>query len=87
MKLDSPHLKPLHRVVPTLVYSSWAADVDTTIVAGRIVYADNRCMLVDENEVMEEANRRAEALLRRADLTHLRAPWRERVRDARDMSR
>jgi 5-methylthioadenosine/S-adenosylhomocysteine deaminase len=81
--LDEPHLKPLHRVVPALVYSASAADVDTTIVAGRIVYEDDRCTFVDEQETLEEARRRAEALIRRAGLSQLRAPWR---RDARGAS-
>jgi 5-methylthioadenosine/S-adenosylhomocysteine deaminase len=78
VNLERPHLKPLHRLVSTLVYSASAADVDVTIVGGRIVYEGGKCTFVDEDEVVEEARRRGSALVDRAGLQHLAASWRDR---------
>jgi 5-methylthioadenosine/S-adenosylhomocysteine deaminase len=74
--LERPHLRPLHRVVAALAYSARASDVVMTIVGGRVVYQDGRCTLVDEAEVMAEAQARAEDLVERAGLQSLRVPWR-----------
>lgn len=66
--LDRPHLQPVHDVVSTLVYSARGSDVVTTIVGGQIVYADGRCVLVDEDEAVARARERAGALLARAGI-------------------
>ena len=73
--LEKPHLKPLHRTVATLVYSARSSDVEMTIVGGQVVYEDGRCTLVDEQEVMAEAQERAERLVERAGFAHLCTPW------------
>jgi 5-methylthioadenosine/S-adenosylhomocysteine deaminase len=73
--LDKPHLKPLHRTVAVIVYSARGSDVEMTIVGGQVVYEDGRCMLVDEEEVMSEAQERAEHLVGRAGFDRLSAPW------------
>lgn len=73
--LDRPHLRPLHRVVSQLVYSARGGDVHMTIAGGEIVYADGRCLRLDEDEVMADAQRHADALLARAGMTGLRTPW------------
>lgn len=74
--LDRPHLTPLHRVVPTLVYAARGADVVMTVVGGRVVFEDGRCVLVDEEALFAEVRERAEHLVRRAGFDGLRVPWR-----------
>ncbi|WP_037062823.1 amidohydrolase family protein [Pseudonocardia acaciae] len=66
--LDRPHLRPLNRLVSQLVYAARGADVDMTIVGGRIVYADGRCRLVDQDEAMADAQHHADRLLARTGL-------------------
>lgn len=73
--LDRPHLRPLHRAVSSLVYAARGSDVETTIVGGRIVYDKGRCLLVDEEAAMAQAQYRAERLVARAGMTALRMPW------------
>lgn len=77
VNLDAPHTTPNHRTVATLVYCAGPGDVEMTIVGGRVVYEDGRCVLVDERDAMREARERADALLRRAGVTGLLDPWRE----------
>ncbi|MFH8611690.1 amidohydrolase family protein [Streptomyces sp. NPDC018029] len=73
--LDRPHLRPLHRVVATLVYAARGADVDMTIVDGRVVFEDGRCPLVDEEALLAEVQERADHLVERASFGGLRTPW------------
>jgi 5-methylthioadenosine/S-adenosylhomocysteine deaminase len=84
--LDRPHLRPLHRVVSTLVYSARGSDVVMTIVGGEVVYENGKCTRVDEAEVMAEAQARARELVIRAGMEHLLEPWRRGV-DTRDGER
>jgi 5-methylthioadenosine/S-adenosylhomocysteine deaminase len=55
-----------------------------TIVGGRVIYDDGRCMFVDEAEVMREAQARADALIARAGMNDLKTPWRHRSAPAHD---
>ncbi len=73
--LNQPHLRPLHRVVSTLAYSARGSDVDCTIVGGEIVYQHGRCLRVDEQAVMDDAQERAERLLHGAGMSGLLVPW------------
>jgi 5-methylthioadenosine/S-adenosylhomocysteine deaminase len=79
VNLDAPHLRPVHQVVPTLVYLAQGSDVVMTIVDGRVVYEDGRCTFVDQDEVMAEAQARGEELTTRASAIGLRLPrtWEE----------
>ena len=76
--LAKPHIAPLHRVVPALVYSACGSDVWMTIVGGEVIYEDGRCTKVDEAEVMAEAQARASELVERAGFESLKVPWRGR---------
>jgi 5-methylthioadenosine/S-adenosylhomocysteine deaminase len=73
--LDRPHLRPVHRTVATLVYSARGSDVELTIVDGRVVFEEGRCVLVDEQALLEEAQERAERLVSRAGFDALRGSW------------
>jgi 5-methylthioadenosine/S-adenosylhomocysteine deaminase len=73
--LMRPHLRPLNRAVATLAYAARGSDVVMTIVGGEVVYENGSCTRVDEAEVMAEAQSAADALLERAGLQFLRAPW------------
>jgi 5-methylthioadenosine/S-adenosylhomocysteine deaminase len=46
-----------------------------TIVGGRVVYEDGRCVFVDEAELIREADARAKELVERAGMTGLTSPW------------
>ena len=74
--LERPHLRPLHRVVSTLVYSARGSDVVMTIVGGEVIYEDGRCTRVEEEPVMAEAQARAGELIARAGFVDLLEPWR-----------
>jgi 5-methylthioadenosine/S-adenosylhomocysteine deaminase len=63
--LSKPHLRPLHDVYATLVYSARGADVDTIIVDGKVLMENRRVKTLDEETVMEKAERSAEDLLTR----------------------
>jgi 5-methylthioadenosine/S-adenosylhomocysteine deaminase len=74
--LGTPHLLPLHRVVAALAYSARGSDVWMTIVGGEVIYEDGRCTLVDEDEVLVEAQARATELVARAGMRDLTKAWR-----------
>lgn len=62
LDLQKPHLQPLGDVVSTLVYSAKASDVEMVVVGGRVVVENRRVVGLDMTALLEEANRRAEAL-------------------------
>lgn len=70
---DRPHLAPLLNPVAAAVYSVRSGDVDMTICGGRIVVDHGRCVLVDEEAVMAEAQAAAERLVARVGLSGLRS--------------
>ncbi|MEV6072100.1 amidohydrolase [Nocardia sp. NPDC052001] len=72
--LDRPHIQPVHNPVSSLVYSARGADVEVTIVGGRIVYQHGRCLLIDEDAAIDEARERAQQLVARAGMQALRQP-------------
>ncbi|MDH7477241.1 MAG: amidohydrolase [Candidatus Bathyarchaeota archaeon] len=62
---SKPHLKPLHDVFASLVYSVHGSDVDTVIVDGRIVMERKHIKTVDETNIMRKAEKTASDLLAR----------------------
>lgn len=68
VNLDQVHLRPVQRVVSTLVYSARGSDVEMTIVGGELVYWNGRCLRVDEPAAIEDAQHRAEELTLRLGL-------------------
>jgi 5-methylthioadenosine/S-adenosylhomocysteine deaminase len=66
VRLQDLHTTPGSDVVSSLVYSAQSADVEAVIVDGVVLMAQGRLMHVDEQEVIAEANRESEQLLKRA---------------------
>jgi len=61
-------------VASNLVYSASGADVDTTIVDGRILMQGSQLLTLDEDRVLREAERRATSLVERSGVK-LRPSW------------
>jgi len=55
--LSKPHLKPLHNIYASIVYSARGSDVDTVIVNGKILMENRQVKTLDEQTVMEEAEK------------------------------
>ena len=63
---NSPHLMPVGRWLPKLVYSARGSDVLHTIVDGKLVMEDRKVLTMDEKMVMEEAMANRADLVKRA---------------------
>ena len=73
-----PHLLPVGRWLPKLIYSARGSDVIHTIVAGRVLMEDRKVLSMDEEKVMADALSSREDLIERAgqetrDLLNM--PW------------
>jgi len=62
------HATPETDVVSSLVYSAQASDVRTTIIDGRMAMRDGELTMLNEADVIANANREAVALSKRANL-------------------
>jgi 5-methylthioadenosine/S-adenosylhomocysteine deaminase len=51
--LNKPHLTPVYNICSQLVYAASGADVQTSIINGRIVMKDRRLLTIDLEEVMD----------------------------------
>jgi 5-methylthioadenosine/S-adenosylhomocysteine deaminase len=63
--LSKPHLKPLHDIYASIVYSARGGDVDTVIVDGKILMENRQVKTLDEQAIMEKAEDTASDLLSR----------------------
>ncbi len=81
-----PHLVPWHQASSGIVYSARGSDVEVNIVGGEIVVEDGRCTRVDQDEVVDEARRRAGELMDRVGLRDLAAPRLARSRQGSECS-
>lgn len=66
---DKPHLTPSTNPVSTLVCAATGADVDTVVVAGRVLVQHGQVLALDEERIVHEARRRAAAVWERAGIT------------------
>lgn len=66
VNLQKPHLEPIHDVLSTLVYCAKAADVETTIIDGRVVMDDRELTTVDEREILRLAQELGPGLYERS---------------------
>jgi 5-methylthioadenosine/S-adenosylhomocysteine deaminase len=62
---SKPHLQPLHNVYSSLVYSACGSDVDTVVVDGKVLMENGKVLSLDEQAVMEKADKCAADLLAR----------------------
>ncbi len=61
--MKKPHLAPLHNVISHLVYSAIGSDVDTVIVDGKVIMQGRRVLTLEEDKVLEDAQKAADDLL------------------------
>lgn len=70
VRLGGLHLAPqVGDFVSALVYSGLPGDVETVVIDGGIVMRERKLLTLDEAEVVEEANREATFLMKRAGLS------------------
>ena len=69
VNLDRIHSSPAYDVVSTLVYSAQPSDVRTAIIDGHLVMRAGELTTLDESRVIEDANRDASALAKRARIS------------------
>jgi cytosine/adenosine deaminase-related metal-dependent hydrolase len=66
-----PHLVPDNMPLYHIAYFANGNDVSTVLVDGRVLMRDRQVLSVDENEVLETADREAAAAIRRTGLEDL----------------
>jgi len=64
--LRKAHTTPRFDPVANLVYAAHGGDVDSVFVAGRALMRDRRVLVADEDEILDEAERRGAPVLARA---------------------
>jgi len=62
LDMEKPHLYPRFDVVANLAYAAKASDVETVIVAGRILVEEGRVTGVDEMDLCRRVERRAKQI-------------------------
>ncbi|MBT2292214.1 amidohydrolase [Paenibacillus albidus] len=63
ISLNKPHLQPVHNLESLLVYSANGADVDTTIVNGKVLMRARRLLTIDEEELFRQVRTRAQRIV------------------------
>lgn len=63
--LKSPNLIPAHNLVSNIVYSADPSSISDVIINGRIVLEDRKILTVNENEILEKAQKVAFDLMGR----------------------
>jgi len=63
--MSKPHLKPLHNIYACIVYSARGSDVDTVIVDGKIVMENRQVKTLEEQAIIEKAEKTTLDLLSR----------------------
>ncbi|MDQ0878728.1 5-methylthioadenosine/S-adenosylhomocysteine deaminase [Paenibacillus sp. V4I3] len=61
--MNKPHLQPIHNVESLLAYSVNGADVDTTIVNGKVLMKNRKLMTIDEDELLKQVTVRAKRIV------------------------
>jgi 5-methylthioadenosine/S-adenosylhomocysteine deaminase len=77
LDLATPFTTPVLQPVSTMVYAAVGDEADTVIINGEIVMESKTVLTMNESEVLEQAQVRAESLSRRAKTSVYRErPWR-----------
>ena len=62
LDFKKPHLTPLYNVFSHLAYSVTGDEVETAIINGKLVMENKKILTIDEEKVMDDANRFAEKI-------------------------
>lgn len=65
LRLDGPHVQPLHDPAAAIVYSARAGDVDTTIVDGKVLMRGRKLLTLDLDLILREVRGRVARLRER----------------------
>jgi 5-methylthioadenosine/S-adenosylhomocysteine deaminase len=57
---------PFHNFIPNLVHSATGTEVDNVIINGKLILHDRKFTSVDEQQIIEKANKRAEEIFAKA---------------------
>jgi 5-methylthioadenosine/S-adenosylhomocysteine deaminase len=68
VNLDAPHMRPIHSLVANLVHSAKGSDVTDVMVAGRWLMRRREVQTLDEERILFEAERHAQAMVGRGML-------------------
>ncbi len=68
LDMRQPHLYPLFDLYAHVAYAAASSDVHTVIIDGKVVMENRRILTLDEEAVLDQAQRAAEALLRRKEV-------------------
>ena len=66
VQVGSAHLWPHHNQAANLLYSAYPGDIDTVIVAGRVLMRQRQLLTIDKPRVLHEVATRTERLARRS---------------------
>lgn len=66
--LKKPHLVPHRNIVSSMVYSAVGSDVDTVLVGGRVLLHGGIALTLDEEKIMNEAERHQSELISRSGI-------------------
>ncbi|NOU70988.1 amidohydrolase family protein [Paenibacillus sp. LMG 31458] len=61
--MNKPHLQPIHNVESLLAYSVNGADVNTTIVNGKVLMKNRKLITIDEDELLKQVTVRAKRIV------------------------
>ncbi|WP_211747362.1 amidohydrolase [Paenibacillus sp. Marseille-Q4541] len=62
--LNKPHLAPLHQLESLLAYGVNGADVDTTIVNGKVLMYRRKLLTIDEEALLDDVQSRSERIVK-----------------------
>jgi cytosine/adenosine deaminase-related metal-dependent hydrolase len=66
--LKKPHLVPHRNIVSSMVYSAVGSDVDTVLVGGKVLLRGGIALTLDEEKIMNEAERHQSELISRSGI-------------------
>lgn len=61
--MRKPHLQPIHNLHSLLAYCANGADVDTTIVNGKVLMQGRQLLTIDEDELLEQVSLRSKRIV------------------------
>jgi 5-methylthioadenosine/S-adenosylhomocysteine deaminase len=61
--MNKPHLQPVHHIESLLAYCVNGADIDTTIVNGKILMHNRKLLTIDEEDLLKQVSVRAKRIV------------------------